>query len=218
MNLLEELDFISGNIDYETYNSYINKQEQIQDNDKLFIQGDSYFTWQQHLGLDTAFESQILGYKNGADILVDFLLLSGNDIRDTFVYPILFMYRQFFELSLKRLYLCYCHEEQKKKNENIKKAGHNLETMWKYIEDMLKSYRYEGENLNIARKYIEQMHRMDSNSFIFRYPTDIDGSFVKYNSDSGSIDLRNLKDKINRFNNFISSIENYIFQFYQKKH
>jgi hypothetical protein len=46
------------------------------------------------------------GYKNAADSLIDHVLASNNvESPDTFVFPILFLYRQFIELRLKWVFL-----------------------------------------------------------------------------------------------------------------
>lgn len=68
------------------------------------------------------------GYKNSADDLVDIAVSRKYDIKtlDTYIFPIMFLYRHSLELSLKHIYQrCYGQ---------IPSGGHDLLTLWASVK------------------------------------------------------------------------------------
>ena len=68
------------------------------------------------------------GYKNSADDLVDIVISSDYNPRilDTYIFPIMFLYRHSLELSLKHIYQrCYDH---------LPNGGHDLLTLWATVK------------------------------------------------------------------------------------
>ena len=63
----------------------------------------AHFGWQNE---DMALYGLREGYKNSADELVEIVLKNGSDTRklDTYVFPIVFLYRHSIEISLKHIY------------------------------------------------------------------------------------------------------------------
>jgi|GEM_PF-6375160 len=62
----------------------------------------AYFGWQDK---STALWGLKEGYKNSADSLVDIALQKGdNETLDTYIFPVLFLYRHSLEISLKIIY------------------------------------------------------------------------------------------------------------------
>ena len=67
------------------------------------------------------------GYKEAANQLVDYVLQSNNEgIRERFIFPIMFNYRNSIELVLKAIYMRACGK--------LCKGDHNLLSIWSYIE------------------------------------------------------------------------------------
>jgi len=78
------------------------------------------------------------GYKKAADLLVEQSQRSGYD-RDTLVYPIIFMYRQFIELELKYLISTYGPRTGVKANWK----SHDIAHLWSEFVKVLAAYGVE---------------------------------------------------------------------------
>ncbi|MGY2895498.1 hypothetical protein [Deinococcus sp. UYEF24] len=111
------------------------------------------------------------GYRQAAEIIVERMM---NDVGllDTLIYPAVFLYRQFVELSLKRLYREAC------KIENIKyelQPNHNLNFAWNRLRPVIEKISLESdsplEDLDKCEKFIKEFSETDPGSFAFRYPT-----------------------------------------------
>lgn len=129
---------------------------------KLFdMKFDSYYSM-GYVGwgdIDTQFWGYINGYKNAADELVN-LAIQSKDIAilDTYVFPIIFLYRQFVELAIKSIYLSHSEDEPTTKAETLRWVGHNLHDAWIRIRPML-CHEADGsdqETVDAAEEYIEQ--------------------------------------------------------------
>ena len=162
----------------------------------------SHFGWGD---IETQFYGYTKGYKESADTLVDYALNSKSiAVLDTYVFPILFLYRQFIELSLKSLYLEYANETIEKKVQVIKEVNHNLHQMWNKLKPTLidsDDGNSESEIISIAESYVIQFHNFDNSSFKFRYPIDKDYNPL-LNGEEQRIDLANLKSRMTELDNF----------------
>ena len=93
---------------------------------KIFVGTDNmgraaYFGWQDK---GQALYGLREGYKNSADDLVGLVINSDCDSKmlDTYIFPIMFLYRHSLEISLKHIYQrCYG---------KLPKGGHDLLTLW----------------------------------------------------------------------------------------
>lgn len=163
----------------------------------------------------------IAGYKNAADIVVKESI--NNPLKDIYVYPIVFMYRQYLELLFKNIYLLY--EQDKNKHRSfIKKVNHSLKDIFDECRPLIEKY-YSDKNLDnccsllefdssMSHIYIENrnpqklisieeiegfindFNTIDSNSFNFRY--DFEKSLEKTIKTPKSIDLKELYIMIER--------------------
>lgn len=151
----------------------------------------------------------IKGYKDSADKLVEYALGSKRiSILDTFIFPILFLYRQFIELSLKSLYLEYSDEQMSDKIQTIKQASHNLSSMWNKLKPVLidASDTQEEKKLVLSvESYIMQYHSYDKNSFKFRYPIDKNNNPLLKGEER--LDIVNLKDRMTELDNFFGGAD-----------
>lgn len=85
----------------------------------------AYFGWQDK---NMAIQGLKEGYKNSADTLVAAAIEDGcPKTLDTYIFPILFLYRHCLELSLKLIYL-RCYGE-------IPKNSHDLLVLWKIVKE-----------------------------------------------------------------------------------
>lgn len=178
---------------------------------KLFISTNKYLEF-SHFGwgnINSQFYGYIKGYKESADTLVDYALASNRiAILDTYIFPVLFLYRQFIELSLKSLYLEYADDSMNEKIQTIKQVNHNLAKMWNKLKPTLINASHdksEKEIIKVVESYIIQYHNFDSSSFKYRYPIDKDYNPLLKGEER--IDLVNLKDRMTELDNFFGGVD-----------
>jgi hypothetical protein len=131
------------------------------------------------------------GYRTAADILVD-RTIEEPFSRHELVYPILFCYRQFIELSLKRQIAIYGEDVGIK----TPRHGHDLNEL---LESYIKMTELYGANsdcdaLIAFSECIREFDWVDPKSFSFRYATDKDG--ILYNIPVDTVDLGRIRDVI----------------------
>ncbi len=135
-----------------------------------------------------------IGYKDAADILVSQVEAQAR-YQDTLVYPIVFLYRQYLELSIKDLI------RQARKLQDIHDPfpkTHRINELWPICSDLLGEISpgdSEEELKNIGR-LIADFCTVDPTSMAFRYPENKDGKpslpGIRH------INLRNIKEVIGK--------------------
>jgi len=118
----------------------------------------------------------LAGYKRAADSLVAHAAEKTAD-RDTLVFPILFNYRQFLELSLKYLISTYGRAVDVDPVWN----SHDLSKLWSRFEAVLAGFGLEDEDgatVAVAR-IVAEFATVDPGSFSHRYPVDRQGRPIK---------------------------------------
>lgn len=144
------------------------------------------------------------GYKRAADCLVQQLMRSRHEI-DFLVYPIIFLYRQYLELSLK---VMIRDSEEALDHEEASPRTHDLRPLWarcrKRLERTLDCM--SRDDLEVIENCINQFSVIDKCSETFRYPERKDGSLVQHSVTH--INLRNLMDEMSNAANVIESAGN----------
>jgi hypothetical protein len=149
------------------------------------------------------------GYKTSADTLVDYLLVSKSvEKLDTFIFSILFLYRQFVELELKWIILRRSDVDRSKKIAILHdKKAHNLRWLWRKARPVIEKDATldEQKDVSIVEDYIEQFHVLDETSFSFRYPItkDLDGILNK----ERRINLPNLRQRMDELYHFFMGLD-----------
>lgn len=172
---------------------------------QLFVEGneDSEFS---HFGWGSL-QSQLVGYMDGykeaADNLMDQALQS-KDIRtlDIFVFPTLFLYRQYLELVMKYVFLVHAGASTKEKQSALNEMKHDLARCWNKIMPLLlkDASEEEARDVETVGDYVRQFHAFDRSSFTFRYPMTMDLSPVLRSQKR--LDLPNLRLRMNELANF----------------
>lgn len=181
---------------------------------KIFIEGKNpneraYIGWQnQSLSLQGIRK----GYKNSADDLVDIALSKGEigriDVLDTYIFPIIFLYRHSIEVSLKYIYF-------RIRGKMPKKLIHNLIDLWdmldkevfielkntEIVDDINRRYNLnlepfyiEEKEKNIIRNLLKELQGKDIKGDVWRYLIDKGGNL--YFTEWEYIDYRNLKNTL----------------------
>lgn len=147
------------------------------------------------------FHKHIVGYSEVGDFL--FKNIEKSDFHC--IYPLVFLYRNAIELTLKRLLLSQteiCVNERKiitiKNSHNLKKD------LWRNIKPMLSYYgaiqNFDLTQLEIAETYIESLNGIDKNSDTFRYP--FTKSF-EYKFNNKELDIENVHSYLKSIFNFL---------------
>jgi hypothetical protein len=166
----------------------------------------AHFGWGD---IDQQFYGYIRGYKEAADNLVELAIKSNRiSILDTYVFPIIFLYRQFLELAMKDIYLNYSEHSMQDKIKTIGKVNHDLVKIWEKIKPLIQdgcNTEDDNDTIKIVEDYINQFHNFDKSSFKFRYP--IDKKLNPVLDGEKFIDLLNLKQRMDELDSFFSGVD-----------
>jgi len=142
---------------------------------------------------ETQFFGYISGYKEAANDVIRSALEKGNvGTLDSYVFPAIFLYRQFLELALKDIYLAYSDDAEEDKVKKIDKCRHNLKEIWKNVKPLIDD---DPHILPAVEDYIFEFADFDSGSYAYRYPLDM--KLNLYHEKPKLINLRNLAERIN---------------------
>ncbi len=117
--------------------------------------------------------SYAVGYKDAADVVVaDFV--KGTHRRDPLVFPIVFLYRQFLELSLK--YLIRQTRDYPATTDDFA-TTHKLDDLWRLLRGLLnQACGSGGDEMDQIERLIGEFCAVDPLSQAFRYPEYKDGN------------------------------------------
>lgn len=145
------------------------------------------------------------GYKIGADIMVKETIDTRN-MRDILIFPIIFNYRQFIELSLKYQLAVYGPAVGVDPNWNT----HELIGLWNSFIRMMELYGIEDPNETdpIVEEIITEFAKIDPYSFSYRYPVDKKGNIlaIQYSM----IYLPNLAQVMEAVQRYFSGCDGYL--------
>jgi hypothetical protein len=145
------------------------------------------------------------GYRVAGDCLVD-EALSERHTRDVLVYPIVFCYRHFLELSLKCLISFYGPRLGTKPEWK----SHDLRRLWLRFERLIDHLR-PGESDDgtvAARQCIMEFAKVDPGSFSFRYAVSNKGQTLELPLDR--IDLAQMKDVMAGLYGYFSGCDGFL--------
>lgn len=140
-----------------------------------------------------------MGYKRAGDILIDQAVADVVD-RPNVIYAAVFCYRQFIELSLKRLI-----EEFGKGEVYSPKNTHELSRLWeRFMFIVNERGSSESIGLSTVQELVTEMHHADQKSDGFRFSTGVDGTPFLF-GDRG-IDLANVREVMQGLQNFFECV------------
>jgi len=145
------------------------------------------------------------GYRRAADLLVK--QAESNDAdRDFLVYPIIFNYRHFLELSLK--YLLATHGPRVGIEPNWK--THDLLVLWEEFYDMLQRFGTNDpdEVDPIVASTVLEFAKIDPGSYSHRYPVDCFGKPLPVTH--ADLHLATLADVINGVSGYFSGTDGFL--------
>jgi len=138
------------------------------------------------------------GYKLAGDILVGNFLGEPCD-HDDLIYPILYCYRHYIEVTLKEIVENYGQSV----GITLSKRNHNLPGLWKLFPQIAAAYHNDPSDTAAVAvsDCIHELAQVDSGSFAFRYAQD-KRSDALIPLEFGAIDLVNVLDVMNGIQNF----------------
>lgn len=176
-------------------------------------QGDKPFTqstqWQANAYIDQHGHGRLVmmmtGYKEGADLMVQ-RTCEDRRLRDSLVFPIIFNYRQFIELSIKYLIATYGHTVGVAANWRT----HDLVPLWQAFEKVLLKYghKFPNDGDQAAAEIVGEFAKVDPGSFSYRYPVDRDGNPIPLSHNE--LDLTVLSDVMNALDHYFSGCDGYL--------
>lgn len=115
------------------------------------------------------------GYLHAARLLTQSVCLTKRKM-DTLIYPIVFLYRHYVELTLKNLIIrgeCFTYVQLNSKVKEKALRNHDLNELWQCLKPIFYELWSEIENIQKimegVESYIGQITKIDKNSFSFRY-------------------------------------------------
>lgn len=148
-------------------------------------------------GIDTAFIAH--GYKLSADIVIRQIEqnLECKCYRDQLVFPVVFLYRHYLELSLKAI--VEIGGELLDRPTQPKKS-HALDELWEQCKSILIESHPDDPVIDLenVQEQIRQFTEIDSRSTAFRYPENAKADVTKT-----QIDLENLSAVMEKIGNFL---------------
>ena len=157
----------------------------------------------------------MIGYKEAADIVVKKALeMPTIGTKDSYLFPVVFLYRHYFELRLKYLYLSLSEETNDEKSNAIKDINHSLKKAWYKAKPLLRkeimnrgSKERVSELIKTIELFVDEFHRFDSNSFTYRYPINKTLNNV-HKGETTSLNLQNLSLQMDFLDSLFWGIEN----------
>lgn len=162
--------------------------------DKLFTSADDWWNNACLNFLPKGWTLYSIGYKDAADILVEYIEQHKRQ-QDTLVYPIVFLYRQYLELSLKDL----IQDAFRLLDDPTPfPKTHRLDELWKLCNILLEQIA-PGDSAEFRKeigRLMEEFAQVDPLSMSFRYPEDKDGNPTL--PGLTNINIRNVREVIGK--------------------
>jgi hypothetical protein len=145
------------------------------------------------------------GYKRAGDLMVR-QTVEDRSSRDFLVFPILFNYRHFIELSLK--YLLATFGPRVSIDPNWK--DHDLGILWHSFLEMLDCYATPDPDDadSVVGDIVAEFAKIDPQSYSYRYPVDKNGKPIPISQ--SALDLTNLADVMAGVEGYFTGCDGYL--------
>ena len=171
--------------------------------DKIFSQNNDFnymalYGWQNDE--ETVEYGYLKGYKEAGDNLVE---IAHFGKQDTLIFPIMFLYRQYIEISLK--FICTKEFGRIRTKQLIQKNSHYINELWGEIKDDISSLGlFSSEDFELISQIIDFFANIDDFSMKFRFPWDKNLNLSLNLQNELRINLEELKKYIDEFDTIIS--------------
>ncbi len=151
-------------------------------------------------------------YRRAATILANWAVATAV-FSDTLVLPIVFLFRQYLEVTLKCLIACA--EDALGKPPAVHRT-HDLDRLQRLAKDLLlEAFALQSDDRwSVTEECIRQVNAWDCKSMLFRYPVDTRGAQPKFQIPNGPdagqpayhLHLRAFRDTMEKIANFLDAI------------
>ncbi len=125
------------------------------------------------------------GYKRAAELLIESTKNLNIYETNTIIFPILFLYRQYVELSLKEV---IAYGQYLDSRGSLPDKEHDLKKLWLSARNYIVTYYRTFEQLNRIEQLVYEVHDLDPTSQGARYP------FVKHKDKAGKTRVASFSD------------------------
>ena len=171
----------------------------LNDNDSLFVKRDEENV--SYIDSDMYIQN---GYASTSAILLYLISLSNdNYLRECYIYPVMFCFRQYLELTMKDSLLYFRLRRKIVYSGESNLEGHNLLLLW----DNLKMYLdiNDSEVKNVHR-IIRELNSVDSNGELFRYGSSLTKKVLNKDIKMPLIDVNILFTRIIQLYRFFEGV------------
>lgn len=171
----------------------------LNDNDSLFVECEEDNRY--YVDSDMFIQN---GYASTSAILLNLISLSNDRyLRECYIYPVLFCFRQYLELTMKDSILYFRLKRKIAYSGESNLEGHNLLVLW----DNLKLYFdvVDSEVKNIGR-IITELNTVDSNGELFRYGSSLTKKVLNKDLEMPLVDVSILFIRIIQLYRFFEGI------------
>lgn len=107
------------------------------------------------------------GYASAASLLLNLIKMSDNKfVRESYINPVMFCFRQYLELSMKDSILRFRFQRKKANVNEIAVNGHDLSKLW---DGLVKYIDANNNTVKCIGNLIREFNDMDKNATLFRY-------------------------------------------------
>lgn len=148
------------------------------------------------------FHKQVVGYSEAAQFL---FCKCDNISNEQKTYPLVFLYRNLIELSLKRMF--YKNVEHGVLKYNKIRSHILYKDLWKNVKPMIEYYAGEREDvslIDVVGKQLEDLSGIDKEGDMFRYPTSFS---LEYKFNKEIVDLKNICKYMQTIFNFLDGCD-----------
>lgn len=157
---------------------------------------------------DNGFHVKITGYNE----VIDFIYKNRRISNDDKLYPLMFMFRNVIELSLKRLFYSKVEHGVPSHKFNSKRKSHCIKKdLWKCVGPVIKgSPNFVSEELSddqIVENMLNEIDKVDRKGDVFRYPTSYS---LEYRLNNRKLDLDNIYMYLRAIINFLDGCDTFL--------
>ncbi len=189
------------------------------------IDKNAYPNWRRTSYPNMNFYKYAEMFKSSGDKLIDSIRDNKHKAADEIINPTLYLYRHSIELFLKAILVTdYLLEDYKYHKIQDKLQGHSLESLWSKTDHVIRKYyksdvKEDKKPLTDARKAVNELAGIDTDSTTFRYPYDreLKKQVVADGKSSYAIDYINLKNEFNNLYEFLEGCFLGIYDIYENQ-
>lgn len=171
----------------------------LNDDDTLFIKCDRDFSFS--LDSDMCIQN---GYASASAILLHLISLSKDGyLKECYIYPVLFCFRQYLELTMKDSILYFRLRRKVAYSGESNLDGHNLLVLWDNLKQYFDVNDSEVKNFH---RIIMELNSVDSNGELFRYGSSLTKKVLNKNVEMPLVDVSILFTRIIQLYRFFEGI------------